>query len=139
MNIKTSLKTLPVAGALALMLVLSPTVSYADKGERGDRGESGEHRGKAKGKDQREYYNRGIERRGYDKHARKYDRRRHRAEAYSQDRRHYDRHGYYYVPEVRTYVVPAPRQYVQDRYLDLRDLRFMIGLHTNNFDLTIRE
>ncbi len=141
MNIKTSLKILPAAGVLILGLLLVPVVSMADEDDRRHGDDAGEQRARAYSKDRAEFHNRGINQRGYDKHTRSYGRPYKYGKAYGHYKHHYGRYRYHYEPRIRSHIVPAPRYLYEtrERYLDLSDLRFMIGLHTNNFDIMIRE
>lgn len=140
MNMKTHLKALPVMAALTIGLAFAPTASMADDDDRG-RGHSYSHDGGKhdKGKLRAKRYERGDKHR-YDKKHRKHHK--HRGHYYGHRHGHkhkhyrHDHHGHRPAYVVNNY---GHDHYYRDRFIDLSDLRFMIGVHTGNFDLIFRD
>lgn len=119
MNITTSLKTLPLITALGMSLTLAPTVSMADR----ERGHGREHYA-------------GYEKHQPKKHHGKLARKHGREHGWKHGRRH-DRHAYY--PRHEEVIVYDYRHQPHRRFAGFDNLRFMIGLHTGNVDLVIRD
>ena len=156
MNIITTLKTLPVVAAVAIGLVLSPAVSMADKADSGHQKsqyshEGGKSHGKAHKKgnyrsDKARHKKQHKVTRSYDKRGNKHVSKKHYGKPYGFRKGHaYNRHGHrdnhrhgHRGHSHTHYVVNDDYDYY-DHYLDLDNLRFMIGLHTNNFDIILRE
>ena len=142
-SLKTSLKTLPLITILTIGLALAPINSMAGNADRGHQ-KSGHVKHSAKNHDKGHYSSQKYIHRSANKshrsgvsHALK-----HRKNAsygdihnrgYYKRGRHYD-HRYYY-----------PTHYVTNNhdhgghFFDIDHLRFMIGLHTDNFDITFRD
>ena len=156
MNIKikslTSLKTLPLIGVLAIGLVLSPTLSMADNGDRGrhktqyshDGGQSHSkgHKRSNTHSNKAHYKSHGKSHKGNYGHSSKHH--------YTKGHGHHNNHGHYkrgfknlrhdhqnsHRAHHTTYVV---NDHHYSDYYGLDPLRFMIGLHTNNFDIIFRD
>ncbi len=123
MNIITSLKTLPVISLLALGITLTPATSMAAKEYK--REHHSEYRDHGKHFKARRHSHR------HDSHSREHRRHGH----HKHHRHHYVDHGHgHHHREIITVHGHRPHH-----YLGLHNLRFMIGLHTGNFDLVIRE
>lgn len=158
MNIKikslTSLKTLPLISALAIGLVLSPTLSMADNGDRGrhktqyshDGGQSHSkgHKGSKTQSNKRHYKSHGKSHKSNHGHSSKHH--------YAKGHGHHNDHAHYKrgINKYRydhqnshrghhhtSYVVND--QHYSDYSYGLDHLGFMIGLHTNNVDIIFRD
>lgn len=158
MNIKikslTSLKTLPLISALAIGLVLSPTLSMADNGDRGrhktqyshDGGQSHSkgHKGSNTQSNKRHYKSHGKSHKSNHGHSSKHH--------YAKGHGHHNDHAHYKrgINKYRydhqnshrghhhtSYVVND--QHYSDYSYGLDHLGFMIGLHTNNVDIIFRD
>ena len=156
MNSKTILKKLPLLTVLAASLVLSPAIVMAGNGnsERGhfkeqyskgdyrSHSSSRNHRGELrnnrhdKHSNKHAYRSYGKDHRGHNKHrsARHYDRGHSHQNSYSHYKRRHDGHRH---DHHTTYVVND--HHYSDNFYGLDPLRFMIGLHTDNFDITFRD
>ena len=143
MKLLTTLKTLPLVSILALGLALAPTASMADKGDRGQKERYSQHGGKSFKGDKRGHKDRGHgyghTKKGHDKHG--YDRHgshgRHQvghAHGHGHDR--HAHHNSYAGHSHNNYIV---RDYGNQHYLGLGNLRFMLGLHTDNVDIIFRD
>lgn len=150
-NSRIHLKTVPLITVLALGMAFAPMSSMAGNGDRGHNksghsNSSGKHHNKGQYRSEKHAYREprhnnhkrslghklnhdngtrydSHHNRGHDKHVRhypKYD-------------RHYDHRGH-----GTTHYVINDYQH-RDHYDDYDHLRFMIGLHTNNFDITFRD
>ena len=140
---KTTLKSLPLLTLLAAGLVLSPTMVMAGHGDRShskgqyshDGGQShskghkrsnthsNKHHYKSHGKSHNtkghgHYNDHGHYKRGFNNHR-------------------YDHHDHHRGHHNTTYVVND--HYYNDYSYGMDSLRFMIGLHTNNFDIIFRD
>ncbi|MGB5397645.1 MAG: hypothetical protein WBN96_10895 [Gammaproteobacteria bacterium] len=138
MKLLTTLKTLPLAGVVALGLALVPAVSMADKGDRGDKGHYSQQGGKSFKADKRSHNDRGNHyghtKKGHDKYA--YNRGgRHQ---YGHDRRGHG-HVHSYGHPVHNHTTTVVHDYGHQHYLGLGNLRFMLGLHTDNVDIIFRD
>lgn len=146
-NSRIQLKTVPLITVLALGLAFAPLSAMAGNGNRGHQksehsNSSGKHHNKGQYRSEKHTYReprhnnhkRSLGRklnhdhgtrysshhnRGHDKHVRHYPRYDHRGHGTT----HYVVNDYY------------PR----DHYVDFDHLGFMIGLHTNNFDIMFRD
>lgn len=158
MNIKikslTSLKTLPLISVLAIGLVLSPTLSMADNGDRGrhktqysyDGGQahSKGHKRSNKQSNKAHYKSHGKIHKENIGHSSKHHYP--KEHGYHSDHGHYKRgftnHRYGHQNNHRgrhhtNYVVNE--HHYSDYSYGLDPLRFMIGLHTNNVDIIFRD
>ncbi len=158
MNIKikslTSLKTLPLIGVLAIGLVLSPTLSMADNGDRGrhktqyshDGGQSHSkgHKRSNKHSNKAHYKSHGKSHKGDYGHSSKH--RYTKGHGHYNDHANYKRgfnnHRYDHHDNHRghhhtTYVVND--HHYSDYSYGLDHPGLMIGLHTNNFDIIFRD
>ena len=128
---KTALKNLPLISLLAAGLFLSPAMAMADKGDRGNfkRHDSHENRHSQSNsqKHSNKHHNKHSYNKGYGHHNNqvhyKRDHHKHR----------YDKHRSHHT----TYIVND--HHYSDYSYGLDPLRFMIGLHTNNFDIVFRD
>jgi len=146
-NSRLRLKIAPLAAMLALGMALTPISAMASNG---DRGHHKENHSKNVGK----HFDRGNSRSG--KHS--YREPRHnnhkRSLGYKLKHDYGTRYGRHNDHGHRKHVRYYPRydhrghgttHYVindnhhRDHYVDYDPLRFMIGLHTNNFDITFRD
>jgi len=154
MNINTPLKTLPLLAVLAVGLVLSPTLSMAGNGDRGHHKEKYSHDiGKSHSKGHNKVQHR-SNKHSVKTHGKSHkDNHSHRSERhYSKGHGHYNKHAYYkrghhkhgydhhkhYRGHSHTHYI-VNDHYYSDGLFDLDNLRFMIGLHTNNLDITFRD
>ena len=144
-SLKNTLKTLPIIGVLAMGLALAPATSMAGNGDRG-------HHKSGYSKSSGKHHDKGHYRSG--KHAyRKHDRGHKRNLGHHLDRHYSTRygnrhdkhyrghsHGHHYDHRghATTHYVVNEYPY-RDHYIGLDHLRFMIGLHTDNFDITFRD
>ena len=154
MNIKmkslTSLKTLPLISVLAIGLALSPTLSMADNGDRGrhktqysfDGGQSHSkgHKRSNTHSNKRHYKSHGKSHES--KHGYRSKHHYNKGHGHHNDHAHYkrDRHNHRYDNhrgQHTTYIVND--HHYSDYSYGLDPLRFMIGLHTNNFDIIFRD
>jgi hypothetical protein len=150
-NSRLRLKIVPLAAMLALGMALTPISAMA---KNGDSGHHKENHSKNVGK----HYDRGNYRSG--KHSYREPRHNNQKRSLGHKLKHdygtrYGRHNDY---GHRKHVRYSPRydhhydhrghsttHYVindnhhRDHYIDYDPLRFMIGLHTNNFDITFRD
>jgi len=158
MNITSQLKTLPLISAIALGLVLSPTLSMADDGNRGrDKTQYSHDRGQSNKMTRNKFNNRADHRRETSKkHGNRYvgnanDKYRHdkKSHKYKSDHRYngahdnhrYHKHGnhnHHYTGHKHTNYLDHDHRY-RKQYIDLDNLRFMFGLHTGNFDIIFRD
>lgn len=150
-NPKLHLKTIPLIAMLALGTVFAPMSAMAGSGDRG-------HHKAEQSKNVGKHHSRGHYR--SEKHA--YKEPRHNSHRRNVDRNHKrklnheygTRYGRHHNKHVRHYPrydhhydhrSHGTTHYVindyhhRDRYVDYDHLGFMIGLHTNNFDITFRD
>ena len=153
MNIKikslTSLKTLPLISVLAIGLVLSPTLSMADNGDRGrhktqysDSGQSHSkgHKRSNKHSNKAHYKSHGKSHKENYRHSSKhhYTKGRGHHNAHANYKRGFNNHHDHHRGDHHTSYVVNDHHYSDYSY-GLDPLRFMIGLHTNNFDIIFRD
>ena len=148
---KTTLKNLPLLTILAAGLVLSPTITMAGYGDRNHVKEKYSH-------DDRQSHSKGHKRsnKHSNKHYYKSHGKSHKGKhGYSSKHRynkgygHHNEHTYYKrdhhnrrhdrhrVHNHASYIVND--HHYSDSFYALDPLRFMIGLHTDNFDITFRD
>ncbi len=136
MNNKTLLKKLSLLGLLATSVVLAPGIALADRGDRGQSRESYSHDDRRSHSNRNDHRSYGKRHQGYQRYGSAHNQNRgyghHKNHAHYKhrydDRRHNDH---------TTYVI-NDGYYASDFYI--RDpLRFMIGLHTNNIDIILRD
>ena len=148
MNIRYSMKNLPVVGLLALGLVLSSNPAMADKADRdGHKGyiaqqfshqaaKSHNNRGKYTKQHKEHRYDRNDHRKGHKDRSHKYYSS-HNSHKHKSHRNHahrdYHRHGYRGHSHSHNVVN------YHDHYVGFDDLRFMVGLHTDRFDIILRD
>jgi len=142
----TTLKTLPLAGVVALGLALMPAVSMADKGDRDNKGHYSQKSGKSYKADKRSHNDRGNRyghtKKGHDKHAYNRGGRHHYGNAYGHDKRghgHGHGHAHSVGHPVHNHTTTVVHDYGHQHYLGLGNLRFMLGLHTDNVDIIFRD
>ena len=140
---KTTLKNLPLVTILAAGLVLSPVLVMASQGERNSNKahysqNDRQSHSKADKRSSKAHYksrdNRNKSKHGYSsKHRYNTKHGRHN------DRAHYKRgfNNHRHDHHATTYVVND--HHYSDYPYGLEHLRFMIGLHTNNFDIVFRD
>ncbi len=147
---KTTLKSLPLLTLLAAGLVLSPTMAMAGHGDRShskgqyshddNRSHSKGHKRSNKHSNKAQYKSHGKSHKGNYGHSSKH--------LYTKGHGNYNDHGHYKRGftnhhdhhrgnQQTTYVVND--HYYNDYSYGLDPLRFMIGLHTNNFDIIFRD
>ena len=141
MNNKTRLKNLPLLTLFAASLVLSPAIAMADQGDRGHskskysqderRSHGKSHNRSDKHSNKHNYRSHGKSHKGHNKQnsTRSYD----RGYGHHNKHAHYKRRNDHHT----TYVVND--HHYSDHLYGLDHLRFMIGLHTNNFDIILRD
>ncbi len=136
MNNKTLLKKLSLLGLLATSIVLTPGIALADRGDRDHSRKNYSHDDRRSHSNRDDYRPSGKRHQGYERYGSVHNRSRghghHKNHANYKHRYDGRRHNNY-----TTYVV-NDRYYASDFYI--RDpLRFMIGLHTNNIDIILRD
>ena len=136
MKLSTTLKTLPLVGVLALGLALAPTTSMADKGDRGHKDRYSHDGGKSfkGGKHDKRGHGYGHTKKGHDKHGHDRHSRHQLGHAYGHDIRGH-RHGH----SGHSHSTHVVHDYGHQHYLGLGNLRFMLGLHTDNIDIIFRD
>ena len=148
MNIRYSMKTLSVVGLLALGLALSSNPAMADKadrdGHKGNVTQQSSHQAGKSHNDRSKYnkqhkehrYHRNDYRKGHKDRGHKYYSS-HKGHKYKNHHNHVhrDKHGHGYRGHSHTHNVVNHH----DHYLGFDDLRFMIGLHTDRFDIILRD
>ncbi len=132
MHITTSLKTLPLIALLALGTALGPTSAQADEKHRYQREHSGEYRDHGK----RHKSERRAHRATRVHHGHSGSHHHSRRHAYRHDY-HAERHHGHRHREVVTVYDYRPRHH--PHFAGFDRLGFMIGLHTGNIDLVIRD
>ena len=152
MNIIPSLKTLPLISAIAFGLALSPTLSMAADGNRGDhkmkyshdRGQShknGHGRHKT-GKSQRNSpVAHAVNKHRQEKQGHKHRSNNHYDRAYGNHMYHkHGNHGHNHAYSDHNHTNYVYHDYgYRGQYVDLDNMRFMLGLHTGNFDIIFRD
>lgn len=158
MNITSQLKTLSLISAVALGLILSPTLSMADNGNRGhnkdqyshDRGQAHNkaknkavHRRDTHKKQKQSYVASPMGHRGHVKPSHKYRSDHHYGRAgknhnYHKHGGHGHNHNYEYSSHSHSRNVHHDYAH-RGQYAGLDNLRFMFGLHTGNFDIIFRD
>ena len=151
MNIIHTLKSLPVIGLITLGLVLSSNTAMADKaGHDGTKGQIAQqfsheldksygrkHKHAKRHKEQR--YDRGRYSYGHSKHSHKHHGR-HHGHKHKSHRAHghgdYHQHGYRGHSHSHSTHNHAGHRH---HYVDFDDLHFMVGLHTDRFDIILRD
>ena len=148
-NLKSLIKTFPLVSVMAVTLALSPSVSMAAKGEHGYHADKKTHHNKSHRKQQgkanhhsKSHGNRhgrgigyGTEKfraRGHDFNRHNRGHRSHKAHSHghrSGHRHEHRRHDYYVINEHRAH----------EHYHHIDPLRFVIGLHTDNMDIILRD
>ncbi|MBT8438210.1 MAG: hypothetical protein KJO91_00680 [Gammaproteobacteria bacterium] len=167
MNISSKLKTLPILGSLALALISAPAIAVADNGKReqnrshySQKADKPHHRGESRRQHRqpdvhRGQHRNGHNRRGYNDYAhnhghkyafnkghKKHHKKHHKHGHYGHHRHPHYRHGHghayghNYRNHYQSQVIVRPERRA---FVDLRDLRFMFGLHTDNLDLIFRD
>lgn len=149
MKIRQTLKNLPVIGVLALGLALSPNLVMADHGDRGKhKSQYSQDSGKTHKKTRKNDKPRKVH--VYDRHGHKKARKNHHGRHFARHdshkhNRHYGHRGDYRHGHRHGHRAHNHSHYVtnhhdhHDRYVDFDNLRFMIGLHTDNLDIILRE
>ena len=143
MNNKTILKSLPLLTIFTASLVLSPAIAIAAHGDHSyskekyshddRRSHSKSHNRSNKRGNKHNYRSNG---KGHNRHSSTHhDDKRHGH--HNDHARYKHRHDDHRHDHHTTYVVND--HYYNDRLYGLYHLRFMIGLHTNNFDITFRD
>ena len=146
MNNKTIFKNLPLLTIFTASLILTPAIAMADRGDRSHskdkyshddrRSHNKSHNRNNKHSNKHKYRSQGKSQRGDNWHSSKY----------RYDNRHGHRNGHAHYKRGRdnhrhdrrtTYVVND--HHYSDHLYGLDPLRFMIGLHTDNFDITFRD
>lgn len=146
MNNKTILKNLPLLTIFTASLVLSPAIAMAEHGDRShskdkyshdDRRAQGKsHNRSEKYRNKHNYRSHGKKHKGNNRHSSSY--RYDKGRGHHNDYAHYKRgHGNHRHDHHTTYVVND--NHYSGHLYGLDRLRFMIGLHTNNFDITFRD
>ena len=152
MNLSRTLKTLPLVGALAMGLAITPAISMADDDNRGrhkDRysHDAGKSHKKAHKQDHRAHKREW--KRDHKGDHRSY--RKHHGHKHVDDHRHgwkkrhgkhyghkHGYHGHRHHGHRHEHVVVRDYGH-HDHYLDFDDIRFIFGLHTDNVDIIFRD
>ena len=147
MNIRYSMKNLPVVGLLALALVISSNPAMAVKADRdGHKGyiaqqfshqaaKSHNNRGKYTKRHKEHRYDRNDHRKGHKDRSHKYSSHNGHKHKSRQNHAHRDNHRHGYRGHSHGHNVVN----YHDHYVGFDDLRFMIGLHTDRFDIILRD
>lgn len=153
MNIKSTLKTLPIIGVIALGLAITPAYAIADNNGRSHARDHDSHKTFKKSNKSHKKTDRGERRHNvhaYDAYGHKNMRKSHRNKHYrghdihkhkkhnrhQHGNRHWHKHGH--TGHTHSYYVV--NDYDQHGHYDGFDrLRFMIGLHTDNVDIIFRD
>ena len=151
MNIRSTIKTLPVLAILALGLSLSSNVAMADKGDRnGHKGKIAQQSSHVAGKshnDTGKYtkrykerrYDRNDNRKGHKERSHKYYGSHYGNKHKSHNNHaHRDKHQHGYRRHSHSHNVVNHHGH-RDHYIGFDDLRFMVGLHTDRFDIILRD
>ena len=153
MKSMTTLKTLPLISALALGLALSPTLSMADDDKRGgqkthyshDRGQShnkthnkGAYRGEIAKNHSRRYVANSFDQRRHEKQSHKHKTKNHYDRSNGYHRHGTHGHDHVYTGHHHRHTVIHDYGY-REPYVGLDNMRFMLGLHTGNFDIILRD
>jgi hypothetical protein len=147
MKLLMTLKTLPLAGLLAVGLAVIPSVSMADKGgDRGHQARTSHDGGKSFKGDKRGHNDRdqrfGLNTKGHDKRGFYRGDRHEVGNAHGHDRRDYghDRgHAHNYSYPVYNHTTTVVHDYGHRHYLGLGDLSLLLGIHTDNVDIIFRD
>jgi hypothetical protein len=139
----SKIKSIPVIALLALGLALTSSPAMADKGERSS------HKGEIAKQFSHEVNrsHRGTAKPGKRSGSRSHDRNSHKWTRKDRDHRYYKshdggkhrvhrgkhRHGYTGYPHTHRIVS------YHDHHIGMDDLRFMVGLHTDRFDIILRD
>ena len=137
MNIRSTIKTLPIIAALAIALAMSPNTAMADKGDRNA------HKGqysKQYSHDAGRSHNRTRKdtrlHKGYAHHGHGHKKvRKSHPDMYYGGHKH---KGHHHRRHSHDHYVVHEHGY-RDHYVDFDNLRFMIGLHTDQFDIIFRD
>jgi len=140
------LKTLPVISMLVTGLSLSPAIVYADKDHGNNKSKYSHERGHSNHKkDSRKHnkYAHNDRGRSHSKHNKK--RHSHKPKHHKNNWRgyrpehRYSRHDHHDHRSHRQPVYIVNDHHYNDRYIGLDRLRFMLGIHTDNFDISFHD
>jgi len=151
MNIIKNLKTLPLLGTLALSILITPGLSAASDKDRGrhnnqysqyerhtnNHGQQRQHR-RHHNDHRQQHAHRGREHHGHNHHyrapvARVFNHSSQRRHGHAHGNRHTHRHGH------NAHHTHTSRAYHPRHWLNMNNLRLMLGVHTDNFDLILRD
>jgi len=136
MNNKTLFKNLSLLGLFVTGIVLAPGIALADRGERDHSREKYSNDDRRSHSNHNNYRSYGKRHQGYERYGSVRNQSRghgrHKNQAHYKHRYDGRRHGYY-----TTYIV-NDRYYANDFYMP-NPFRFIIGLHTNNIDIILRD
>lgn len=146
MKIRSTLKTLPLIGLLAMGLTLTPAMSIADDDDRG-RGRDHVYKkhdgGKGHYRDHSRSHRRDL---GHKKHGHSHKGHKHRGHkhAYNSHRKHgHKHHGYKHHDHGHRHVDHGHRHVdtvvVHDHHYDYDPFRLLLGLHFDNIDIIYRD
>ena len=144
---KLHLKTVPLIAMLALGMALAPMSAMASNGDRGHHKAEqsknvGKHHNRGHYRSEKHAYKeprhnshrRNFNHKSKHEYGTRYGRHRNKhVRHYPRYDRHYDHRGH----GTTHYVINDYHH--RDHYVDYDHLGFMIGLHTNNFDITFRD
>ena len=143
-SFKNTLKTLPLIGLLAIGLALVPATAMAGNGDRDHKQyskKSGQHYDKGRYRsDKHASRSRGKGHMGkHVKYRSSAGHPKHYYKGHQKHNRHYARHDHHYDHRGHDRYYVVNDYYPRDRFIGLDHLGFMIGLHTNNLDITFRD
>lgn len=138
MNIISTFKTLPLLGAFAIGLTMTPTLSVADGNDRGRHNErhtqqsahnnQSQHRGNIRNHSKQRHQNQhGHNQRTQHRHGNK-----HKQIVHNYNGHNRNRHQYTYAQHRVRFSQPR-------HFLSLSNLGLMFGLHTDNVDIIYRD
>ena len=140
MNIKSTLKTLPLLGILATSITLSPGLVYAENNQRAHQNDT-KHVRKASD-NKHDYSNRHVHNEQYRHNESKSHKHNQHRMAHSHDwkvkhkhNHRHDGHRHYDDRYIRNYG----NSHVLQHHLQTDRLRFIFGIHSDNFDIYIRD
>jgi hypothetical protein len=142
-NTNFNLKRLSIAGAITAVMILSPAIAMADKGDRGHNREHNtvvagqkHHKGNFRVKEPARKVHGGSHKIRHTNWRKRHDGHRHKY--YKHPHNRHAHHGYHDNGHRHVNYVVHDHYYYDDGY-DLDYLRFMIGLHSDNLDIILHD
>ncbi|MDH5472945.1 MAG: hypothetical protein OEY61_08820 [Gammaproteobacteria bacterium] len=138
MNILSTLKMLPLLGIVATSITLSPGLVYAENNHRMQQNDTRHERianDNRHADSHRHGHNEGYRHNEAKRHKRKEHRIAHSHDWRVKHNHRHDGHRHY----VDSYIRDYGNSYLLQHYLQTNQLRFMLGIHSDNFDIVIRD